>query len=49
VFVIFGYYAFIKFGQSLGFKGIVEPMLSAWIGNVLFMFCGIVLLWRAKT
>jgi lipopolysaccharide export system permease protein len=49
VFVIFGYYAFIKFGQSLGFKGIIEPMLSAWIGNALFMFCGIVLLWRAKT
>ena len=49
VFVIFGYYAFIKFGQSLGFKGIVEPMLSAWIGNALFILCGIVLLWRART
>jgi len=49
VFVIFGYYAFIKFGQSLGFKGILEPILSAWLGNILFLIGGIILLWRAKT
>jgi lipopolysaccharide export system permease protein len=49
VFVIFGYYAFIKFGQSLGFKGIIDPMVSAWLGNIVFMTGGILLLWRAKT
>jgi len=49
VFVIFGYYAFIKFGQSLGFKGIIDPMVSAWLGNIVFMTSGILLLWRAKT
>ena len=49
VFVIFGYYAFIKFGQSMGFKGILEPMLSAWLGNIVFSIGGIVLLWRART
>jgi lipopolysaccharide export system permease protein len=49
VFVIFGYYAFIKFGQSLGFKGVMEPMLSAWIGNIVFMIGGLILLYRAKT
>ena len=49
VFVIFGYYAFIKFGQSLGFKGIIGPLLSAWIGNIVFFLCGLFLLWRAKT
>jgi lipopolysaccharide export system permease protein len=49
VFVIFGYYAFIKFGQSLGFNGIVEPLLSAWLGNILFLGGGIILMWRAKT
>ena len=49
IFVIFGYYAFIKFGQSLGFNGIVEPLLSAWLGNILFLCGGIMLMWRAKT
>jgi lipopolysaccharide export system permease protein len=49
VFVIFGYYAFIKFGQSLGFNGIVEPLLSAWLGNILFLSGGMILMWRAKT
>ena len=49
VFVIFGDYAFIKFGQSMGFKGILEPILSAWLGNIVFSIGGIVLLWRART
>ena len=49
VFVIFGYYAFIKFGQSMGFKGVVEPILSAWLGNIVFTIGGIILLWRART
>ena len=49
IFVIFGYYAFIKFGQSLGFKGIVSPLLSAWIGNIIFFYIGLVLFWKSKT
>ncbi len=49
VFVIFGYYAFIKFGQSLGFKGVLEPLVSAWIGNIVFVVAGLVLFWKAKT
>ncbi|MAQ87261.1 MAG: LptF/LptG family permease [Candidatus Neomarinimicrobiota bacterium] len=49
VFVIFGYYALIKFGQSLGFKGVIEPMFSAWLGNITFILAAIVLFWRAKT
>ena len=48
VFVIFSYYAFIKFGQSLGFKGQVAPLVSAWIGNVVFVLGGIILLLRAR-
>ena len=36
IFVIFGYYAFIKFGQSLGFKGLLSPIISAWMGNIVF-------------
>ena len=49
VFVIFGYYALIKFVQSLGFKNIVAPIFSAWIGNIFFLFAGIFMLWRART
>jgi len=49
VFVIFGYYALIKFGQSLGFKGILGPALSAWLGNFILFSFGIILLIRART
>ena len=49
VFVIFGYYAFIKFGQSLGIKGVISPLFSAWIGNIIFFTIGLILFWRAKT
>ena len=48
MFVIFAYYAFIRFGQTLGYKGILEPFLSAWIGNLIFCFGGILLLVRAR-
>jgi len=44
VFVIFAYYAFIKFGQSLGYKEVLDPFISAWIGNVIFAIGGIILL-----
>ena len=49
VFVIFGYYALIKFGQSLGYKGIIAPILSAWLGNFIFFSFGIILLLRTRT
>lgn len=44
VLVIFAYYAFIKFGQSLGYKEVIDPLLSAWLGNIIFGIGGIVLL-----
>ena len=49
IFVIFGYYAFIKFGQSLGFKGLVSPIIAAWVGNVVFFLIGIGLFWKSRT
>jgi lipopolysaccharide export system permease protein len=48
VLVIFAYYAFIKFGQSLGYKEVLEPFLSAWIGNMLFGVGGIILLFSVR-
>ncbi len=44
VFVIFAYYAFIKFGQSMGIKEVIDPITSAWMGNVVFSIGGIILL-----
>ena len=44
VFVIFAYYAIIKFGQSLGYKEVLDPFISAWIGNIIFAIGGIILL-----
>ena len=49
IFVIFGYYAFIKFGQSLGFKGVLSPIISAWMGNIIFLLIGIGLFWKSRT
>ena len=49
IFIIFGYYAFIKFGQSLGFKGVLSPLLAAWMGNIIFILIGLLLFWKSKT
>ena len=48
IFVIFGYYAFIKFGQSMGFNGQLTPIFSAWMGNIIFFIGGITLLIKAR-
>ena len=48
VFVIFAYYAFIKFGQSLGYKEVLDPFISAWIGNVIFAIGGLILLFSVR-
>lgn len=46
--VIFSYYAFIKFGQSLGINGVIDPMLSAWLGNIVFISGGLLLLFSVR-
>lgn len=48
LFVILGYTAFIRFGQTLGYKGILDPVLSAWLGNLVFSAGGILLLTSAR-
>ncbi len=48
IFVIFIYYAFLKFGLSMGYKGILEPLTAAWIGNIVFSIGGITLLISAR-
>ena len=46
---IFIYYSTIKFGQTLGYKGQIEPFLSVWGPNIIFLIIGIVLFKRTKT
>ena len=48
VFLIFAYYAFIRFGITLGYKDILSPLLSAWFGNIIFSFGGLLLMILAK-
>ena len=49
VFVIFGYYVAIKLGQSLGFKGILHPLPSVWLPNIVFLALGFFLLRRLRS
>ncbi len=46
--VIFIYYGFIKFGQVLGYKGILSPLLSVWFGNIVFIITGAYLLYKIR-
>jgi len=46
--VIFTYYGFIKFGEVLGYKGILSPFLSAWLGNIIFLISGGIFFFRIK-
>ncbi len=48
ILVIFVYYAFIKFGLSLGYKGMMDPILAAWLGNIVFCIGGLALLFLAR-
>ena len=49
IFVIFGYYVAIKLGQSFGFKGVLDPLPSVWIPNLIFLSLGFYLLIRQRS
>ena len=46
--VIFTYYGFIKFGEILGYKGIISPFLSAVLGNIIFLISGTLLFLKIR-
>lgn len=46
IFIIFIYYALIKVGQVMGFEGLLPPLLSVWLGNIVFITGGVILLIR---
>ena len=49
IFVIFMYYAAIKTGQSLGYKGSLSPFLSVWLPNLIFFASGLYLFKNTRT
>lgn len=47
IFLGFAYIAFLRVGQALGNHGTLPPLLAAWMGNIVFGFIGLFLLWRS--
>jgi len=47
VLICFIFYSCVKAGQALGWNGLVDPWLGAWIANLAFGLVGAALLWRA--
>lgn len=45
--ICFLYFGAIKIGQTLGQTGTLHPMLSAWLGNLIFSAGGLIFLIRA--
>jgi lipopolysaccharide export system permease protein len=40
----FGIYALNYLGLMLGRSGVIEPWLAAWLSNIVFLFCGLVMI-----
>ncbi len=48
LFISFTYYGILRIGQALGHSGVIQPLLGAWMGNIIFFAVGGVLLYRAN-
>ncbi len=48
VLLTFVYLVFMKISQAFGKNGVLDPMLTAWLANILFFVAGIVNLIRMK-
>lgn len=46
--ISFLYWGFIQIAKALGYYGSLPPVLAAWVNNVFFAGCGLVLLWWAR-
>ena len=49
IIVIFLYYLLIKFGQSLGYNNVLNPFISVWMVNVIFLTFGAHLFIKSRT
>lgn len=47
--VVFGaYYVCLMAGETLADKGRLDPVVAMWGANVIFLFAGLILLWRVE-
>lgn len=46
--ISFLYWGFLQIAKSLGYYGSLPPVVAAWVNNVFFAGCGLVLLWWAR-
>ena len=46
--VTFIYFIIIRTGQVLGYRGVLNPVLGAWLGNLIFMTLGLISLLRVR-
>ena len=44
--ICFLYMIFLKFSQAFGYNGDLNPLLTAWLANIIFFVAGIYNLWR---
>ena len=47
IFICFVFYSCVKAGQALGWNKLIDPLLAAWLGNIVFGVLSAFLLWRA--
>ncbi len=46
--VSFIYFIIIRFGQVLGYQGTLNPLLAAWMGNIIFLSLGLLSFYSAQ-
>lgn len=46
--VCFLYFGAVKTSQSMGQNGTLNPLLAAWLGNMIFLIAGTIILMRAR-
>jgi lipopolysaccharide export system permease protein len=44
--ICFAYMIFLKISQAFGYNGDLDPLLTAWLANLIFLVLGIYNLWR---
>ncbi|MBN2092657.1 LPS export ABC transporter permease LptG [candidate division KSB1 bacterium] len=48
LFVAFFFFGFVKTGQTLGHNGVLPPLFAAWMGNLIFLSAGAIILFKVK-
>jgi lipopolysaccharide export system permease protein len=46
--VSFLYFIIIRFGQVLGYQGTLNPVLAAWMGNIIFLTIGLISFYKLQ-